>query len=205
MFVPFPLTPQLVFISVPSSNDFLEAACLFQVQWLTHSSHVITARLTSHCLIDCTLNETCKKGGRFREIPLNNRGIPIYRKHALSFPITLPEKKTPTHYLCGHLCTIKFSSSVPLLRHLSFLPVFPHHAIVGVDDFIFILSSGKMIQFSPLSFLLVYGLGNFFNWQGIIVIDLDAFFQQDTHKQRTCQMKKGEKLPRTTVRASWRT
>lgn len=55
--------------------------CLFQLQWLTHSCHVITSWLTSHRLADCTGNEMCREGGRFREIP--DKRVSPYQENPL--------------------------------------------------------------------------------------------------------------------------
>lgn len=46
--------------SFPSHLAFCKL-CLFRVQWLTHSCHVITSWLTIQRLTDCTGNETCRE------------------------------------------------------------------------------------------------------------------------------------------------
>ena len=91
--------------SVPSVNGFFCELCLFQVQWwLTHSSRVITSRLTRRCLVDYTVNETCSEGGHFREIPLK-RGYPRCRGNPLC-PLPLIVLATPK--LAQRTCEIHY-------------------------------------------------------------------------------------------------
>lgn len=74
-----------------SVSHLLCACCLFLVHWLTHSSHEITSCLTSPPTSDGTVKRTCRKGGRFREIPLN-KGYPQTKKSYIHIHIPLPLK-----------------------------------------------------------------------------------------------------------------
>lgn len=54
-------------IFVPTGDRFLESMSISSQVQLTHSPHEITSCLTSLRLVDCTVKETCRKGGHFRE------------------------------------------------------------------------------------------------------------------------------------------
>lgn len=104
--------------------------CLFQVRWwLTHSSRVITSRMTRRCLVDYTVNETCSRGGHFREIPLK-RGYPRCRGNPLC-PLPLIVLATPK--LAQRTCEIHYvfptafhsSADAPAVCY------FPCHATVA--------------------------------------------------------------------------
>lgn len=101
--------------------------CLFQVRWwLTHSSRVITSRMTRRCLVDYTVNETCSRGGHFREIPLK-RGYPRCRGNPLC-PLPLIVLATPKpNSPSAHVKSITFflQLSTPLL---TLLPCVIFHA-----------------------------------------------------------------------------
>ena len=122
--------------------------CLFQVQrWLTHSSRVITSRLTRHCLVHYTVNETCSEGGHFREIPLK-RGYPRCRGN----PPMSPSPNCPCHsqtrpaHMWNPLC---FSYSFPLLFWRSGRVLFsmPRHCgTYGSNSF---QTAGKSITLFP--------------------------------------------------------
>lgn len=151
--------PKPAVISVPSANCFLLLLCLFQVQWLTHSSHVITFWRTSRRLVDCTVNETCREGGHFREIPLK-RGYP-HTKETLCIPF--PSSLASLKHTRRPYGTVMSSHSFPLLFCLSFHPFIPCHATVAVHGF-------NPFQIFLLHYSSRCGLCRFYNLQANICL-----------------------------------
>lgn len=131
--------------------------CLFQVQrWLTHSSRVITSRLTRHCLVHYTVNETCSEGGHFREIPLK-RGYPRCRGNP---PCPLPLIVLATPKLAQRTCEIHYvfptafhsSSDAPAVCY------FPCHATVARMVLIHSKRREKASHCSPITTPRAVGL-----------------------------------------------
>lgn len=89
--------------------------CLFQVQWLTHSFHVITSWLTNSRFKDCNLNETCRELRPFQGNP-SKKGYP-HTKETLHIPFAPLNDYTLFQLLSTTLSgglSILFSHATPL-------------------------------------------------------------------------------------------